>query len=98
VDRIWGENSRQTLGPKRYRSKRVVIGKGSHDHIAGGKIGKVPGSASSGQSRCPLRISVIDQQLVAVFDEIDGKRVSHMAETDHTDASDDELVGSLPLS
>jgi hypothetical protein len=35
---------------------------------------------------------------VAVFDEIDGKRVSHMAETDHTDASDDELVGSLPLS
>jgi hypothetical protein len=30
---------------------------------------------------------------MTVFNEIDGKSVSHMAETNHTDTSDDEFAG-----
>jgi hypothetical protein len=30
---------------------------------------------------------------MTVFNEIDGKRVSHMAETDHSNTSDDEFSG-----
>jgi hypothetical protein len=94
VNGIWGENGRQTLGPQRDCRKRVVVGKGSHHYIAGGKIGELCGSASPGQRRCSLRVSVIDQYLMTVFDKIDGKSMSHMAETDHTDASDHEFGGS----
>src|SRR6516162_4605597 len=35
---------------------------------------------------------------MTIFNEIDGKRVSHMAETDYTDASDGEFGGSGRLS
>ena len=73
--------------------KRVIIGKGRHDHVAGGEIGELCGSASARQCCCPLRVSVIDEHLMTVFNEVDGKRVSHMAETDHTDTSDDEFGG-----
>jgi hypothetical protein len=47
------------------------------------------GSARARQCCCPLRVSVIDEHLMTVFNEVDGKSVSHMAETDYTDTSDD---------
>jgi hypothetical protein len=97
VDRIRGENGRQTLRPERDGGKRIVIGKGSHDHVALGKVGKVPGGASPSQSPRSLRFSVIGEYLVAVFDEIDCKSVSHMAETDHTDTSENEAAERLTL-
>jgi hypothetical protein len=43
------------------------------------------------QCRCPRLVPVKDGHLMTVFNEVDGKRVSHMAETHHTDASDDEF-------
>jgi hypothetical protein len=36
----------------------------------------------------PRRIPVIDGHLIPVVDKIGGKRMSHMAEADHADASD----------
>ena len=45
--------------------------------------------------RCPLRVSVIDEHLMTVFNEINGKGVSHLVETDHTDASDSETSEHL---
>jgi hypothetical protein len=40
-----------------------------------GKIGELCGSASAGQRRCPLRVSVIDEHLMTVFKKVDGKSV-----------------------
>jgi hypothetical protein len=37
---------------------------------------------------------VIGEHLMTVFDKVDGKSMSHMAETDYTDTSDDEFGGS----
>jgi hypothetical protein len=39
----------------------------------------------------PLRVSVIDRHLITVFNKVDGKSVSHMAETDRSDTSDHEF-------
>jgi hypothetical protein len=39
----------------------------------------------------------MNHDLAAVLDKVDGKSVSHMAETDHTDTSDDECGGSARL-
>ena len=97
MDRIWREDGRQTLGTERDRGKRVVVGEGSHHHIAGGKIGKVLGSASARQSRCSLRVSVIGDHLMTVFNQIEGKSVPHMAETSHADTSDSKTSGRLSL-
>ena len=44
-----------------------------------------------GQRRRSLRVAVIDEHLMTVFDKVDGKSVSHMAETNDTDMSDDEF-------
>ena len=49
--------------------------------------------SSARQCCCPLRVSVIDEHLMTVFNEVDGKSVSHMAETDYTDTSDDWFGG-----
>jgi hypothetical protein len=49
--------------------------------------------SSARQCCCPLRVSVIDEHLMTVFNEVDGKSVSHMAETDYTDTSDDGFAG-----
>ena len=59
------------------------------------KVGKLHGSASSRYLRGPLRVSVKDEHLMTVFNEINGKGVSHLAETDHTDASDSETSEHL---
>jgi hypothetical protein len=93
VDRSWRENARQTLGPERHRRQRIVIGQRGQHNIAGGKIGELGGSPSTSQRRCSLRVSVIDRHLMTVLNKIDGKSVSHMTETDHTDSSDDEFGG-----
>ena len=48
VDRTRGESAHQSPSPECDLGKRVVVGKGSQHHIAGGKIGELPGSASPG--------------------------------------------------
>jgi hypothetical protein len=73
------------------------LGRESQHHITGGKLGELPGSASSGQRRCLRRISVIDQHPITVFYEVDGKSVSHMAETDPTGTFGDEW-GQIPVA
>ena len=95
-----GENVHQPRRPERDRGKRVIVGQGGKHHIAGGKIAQPRGSAGAArpQCRCPLRVSVKNHHLIAVFDKIDGKSVSHMAETDHTDMIDDQFIGSLLVS
>jgi len=75
VNGIWRENGCQTLGPERHCRQRIVIGQRSHHHVTGGKIGELCGSASAGQRRCPLRVSVIDEHLMTVFKKVDGKSV-----------------------
>jgi hypothetical protein len=92
-----GENARQTPSAERHGGERVVVGKGCQHHVAGGDIGEARGGAGAGQSRCPLRLAVIDRHLITVFDQIDGKSVSHMAETDHADTFDGETGRRLAL-
>jgi hypothetical protein len=94
VDRIRGENSRQPLRPERDGCKGVVVGKRGDRHIAGGKIGELRRSADAGKRRYLLRVSVIDGHLITVFDKVDGKSVSHMAETDYSNTTDHEFGGS----
>jgi hypothetical protein len=87
-----GENAHQALRAERDCSQRVVIGKRGQHYVAFGEVGQSLGSAGAGQGACPLRVPVIDEHLMTVFDKIDGKSVSHMAETDHTDTSDNEAL------
>jgi hypothetical protein len=86
--------SRQPLRPERDGCKRVVVGKRGHHYITGGKIGELRRSAGVGKRSYPLRVSVIDGHLITVFNKVDGKSVSHMAETDHSDTSDHKFGGS----
>jgi hypothetical protein len=74
------------------------LGRQCQHHITGGKLSELPGNASSRQRRCLRRISVIDQHPITVFYEVDGKSVSHMAETDRTDTFGDEWGRSVPLN
>ena len=80
--------------PQCYRGKRVIIGKRCQHNVAAGEIGELCDGACAGQCRCPLRLAVIGQHLVTVFDKIGRKSVTHMAEADHTNTVDNE-PGSL---
>ena len=95
-----GENADQPRRSERDRGKRVIVGQGGKHHVAGGKIGQLRGGAGAARRSAvaPLRVSVIDHHLITVFNEVDGKSVSHMAETDHTDMIDGQFTGSLLVS
>ncbi|MGC2410870.1 MAG: hypothetical protein WA441_12970 [Methyloceanibacter sp.] len=70
------ENGCQTLGPERDLGERIIVGQGGQYHIASGKIAQPRCNGSADQGRCLLRVSVIDEHLITVFDKIDGKGVS----------------------
>jgi hypothetical protein len=52
------------------------------------------GTSNAGPQQCcdPFLVTVIDGYLMTVLDEISGKSAAHMAETDHADTLDHELV------
>src|SRR5271166_4528934 len=49
------------------------------------KSAKIRCGARAVQCCCPLGVAVIGQHRIAVLKKVDGKGMSHMAETDHTD-------------
>ena len=66
-------------------SKRAVVGQGRQHHIASGKIAQPRTGGSADHGRCSLRVPVVDAHLITVCNEIGGKGVAHVAQTDHTD-------------
>ena len=95
-----GREDHQPRRSERDRGKRVIVGKGGKHHIAGGKIAELRGSAAAARPQCcrPLGVSVIDQHLITIFGKVDGKSLSHVAETDHTNMFDGQFTGSLAVS
>ena len=93
MHRIGRKNAHQAVGTECNRGKCIVIWQRCQDHIAVGELAELRRTASSGghQIRDPLRIPVADQHLVSVLNKIGRKGVAHMAQTDNTDAPDDEL-------
>ncbi len=81
MDCFGGKNGCQTLGPECDSTERVVIWKGSHDHIATGKIAEPVRRccADRPQRYCPLAVGVKDEHLIAVFEKVGRQGVSHIS-------------------
>jgi hypothetical protein len=66
------------------------LGRESQHHITGGKLSELPGKSAPDLSHRPTPDNL--------FYKVDGKSVSHMAETDRTDMFGDEWGRSVPLN